>query len=101
MGLLTLAVNAALAIVTVGASAVAGAVAAAAEAAVAYSRIAAVLTKVALALQRIATLLKAVKAMRFFPWRVCSLQDHPGQAHAALAGGPRGIGLTGNLLQVT
>jgi hypothetical protein len=64
--LLTLAVNAALSLVTLGASAVAGAAAAAAEAAVAYSRIASVLTKVAQALARIAQLLKAVKAMKFF-----------------------------------
>jgi len=64
--LLTLAVNAVLAIVTVGASAVAGAVAAAAESAVASARIATVLAKLASVLQRIATLLRAVKAMRFF-----------------------------------
>ena len=64
--LLTLAVSAALSLVTFGASAVAGAAAAAAEAAVAGSRIAIVVTKIATALQRFAVLLRTVKAMSFF-----------------------------------
>lgn len=64
--LLTLAVSAALSLVTLGASAVAGGAAAAAEAAVAGSRIATVLAKVASALERLSALLKAVKAMKTF-----------------------------------
>ena len=99
--LLTLEVNAALAIVTVGASAVAGAVAAAAEAAVAYSRIAAVLTKVALALQRIATLLKAVKAMRFFSMQGLLFKTILVKGMLLKPVVRAGTGLTGNPLQVT
>jgi uncharacterized protein YukE len=62
--LLTLAVSAALSIVTLGASAVAGAGAAAARAAVAGSKIATILTKVAQALEALAKALKALKAMK-------------------------------------
>ena len=64
--LLTLAVSAALSLVTLGASAVAGSAAAAAEAAVAGSRIAAVLARLVPLLQRLATLLQAVNKMSFF-----------------------------------
>lgn len=64
--LLTLAVSAALSLVTLGASAVAGGAAAAAQAAVAGSRIATVIAKIATALARFAQLLKAVKAMSTF-----------------------------------
>lgn len=64
--LLTLAVSAALSLVTLGASAVAGGAAAAAEAAVAGSRIATVLAKVASILERLAGLLRSVRAMSTF-----------------------------------
>lgn len=64
--LLSLVVSAALAMVTLGASAIAGASAAAARAAVAGSRIARILTQVATALQRLATVLQRIKAMSMF-----------------------------------
>ncbi|KGM12329.1 WXG100 family type VII secretion target [Cellulomonas bogoriensis] len=64
--LLTLAVSAALSIVTVGASALAGGAAAAAQAAVAGSRIATVIARIATALQRFATVLQTINKMRFF-----------------------------------
>jgi len=64
--LLTLAVSAALSLVTLGASAVAGGAAAAAEAAVAGSRIATVIARIATTLQRFATMLTAINRMSFF-----------------------------------
>lgn len=64
--LLTLAVSAALSLVTLGASAVAGGAAAAAQAAVAGSRIASVLARIASLLQRLATMLRSVQAMSMF-----------------------------------
>ena len=62
--LLSLAVSAALSLVTLGASAAAGAAAAAARAAVAGSRIATVLTKVAQALNALTQALRAIKAAK-------------------------------------
>ena len=64
--LLTLVVSAALAVVTFGASALAGGAAAAAEAAVATSRIATVLTKIAAALTRLAQLATALRTAKMF-----------------------------------
>ncbi|WP_188037654.1 WXG100 family type VII secretion target [Actinotalea sp. JY-7885] len=64
--LLSLVVGAALSVVTLGASAAAGAAAAAARGAVAYSKIATVLAKVASLLTQLANLLRAVNKMKFF-----------------------------------